>query len=112
MLPVFTYHKFPYTVIRPLAMVKEREIIRFATDKGLSQIVCKCPYGQNSKRKVIREAIAGLSRQDKAVREMIFKSMSNVNMDYLYPENKCDDQVPPITEDLFFAEMEESSADI
>ena len=86
MLPKLTYKKFPYTVIRPLALVYEKQIIKFAEKKGINRLICKCPHGQNSKRLEIRQVIDSLSKKDKTIRLNIFNSMNNVNIEYLVPE--------------------------
>jgi len=83
MLPQFQYTKFPYTVIRPLALISEDLIIKFAEQKNIQRLICKCPYGKNSKRLDIRAAIKKISARDPAVRMNIYRSMSNVNFPYL-----------------------------
>jgi tRNA(Ile)-lysidine synthase TilS/MesJ len=88
MLPTFKYDRYPQTVIRPLALVKESMIIDFAKSMGLQQLVCQCPYGQNSKRKEIREAVRLLAKNNKGLRENIFKSMHQVKPRYLMEEDR------------------------
>lgn len=83
MLPVMEYRKFAQTVIRPLALVKEADIIKFAQTRGFSSLVCRCPYGRNSKRLEIRGMIKELAKTNVSVRENIFKAMANVKMEYL-----------------------------
>jgi tRNA(Ile)-lysidine synthase TilS/MesJ len=83
MLPVMKYKKFPYTVIRPMALVKEKEIIKFATEKGFHNLVCKCPYSKNSKRLEVRQMIKELSKNNRGLRDNIYKAMKNVNLEYL-----------------------------
>ncbi len=90
MLPKFKYKKFPYTIIRPLALVNEKQIIKFAKLKGINRLICKCPYGKNSKRLEVRNAIEILSKKDKSIRLNIFNSMNNVNLEYLVPEVRDD----------------------
>ena len=85
MLPVFTYQKFPYTIIRPLALVYEKLIIKFAQQKKIGSFKCKCPYGRNSKRIEVKKAISLLASREESVRYTIFKALHNVNMAYLNP---------------------------
>jgi len=87
MLPVFTYHKFPYTIIRPLALVYEKLITRFASLRNFANTRCRCPYGENSKRLDAKKAIDLLSSREESVRYMIFKALHNVNLSYLDPDN-------------------------
>jgi tRNA 2-thiocytidine biosynthesis protein TtcA len=86
MLPVFTYHKFPFTIIRPLALVYEKLIIKFAEQKNIGNFRPKCPYGDNSKRIQVKKAISLLASRDESVRYTIFKALHNVNLDYLKPD--------------------------
>jgi len=83
MLPKFKYEKFNYTVIRPLALVKEKAIIRFVNEMEIPSVTCTCPYNKNSKRLEVRSAIELLAKNDKCVKDNIFKSMSNINPEYM-----------------------------
>jgi tRNA 2-thiocytidine biosynthesis protein TtcA len=85
MLPIFTYHKFPHTVIRPLTLVSENLIRRFAREKGILSLVCTCPYGENSKRKKIKAIIREIAGSDDSIRYTMFKAMNNININYLIP---------------------------
>jgi tRNA 2-thiocytidine biosynthesis protein TtcA len=77
------YDKYPITLIRPLAMVEERQIIGFAESAGFRAKACTCPYGKNSKRRVMREKLAQFTGGDLGVKHRIFESLHNVNMEYL-----------------------------
>jgi tRNA 2-thiocytidine biosynthesis protein TtcA len=97
MLPVFTYHKFPYIIIRPLALVYEKHIIKFAKEKQINNLICTCPYGKNSKRLHVRKAIATLAAKEESVRYMIYKSFHNVNLAYLNPGSDEQEATSPVT---------------
>ena len=86
MLPVLKYDNYPHTVIRPLALVKEREIIEFAETKGLRSLVCTCAYGVKSNRKIIREKLDYLTKDAEFMKDNMLKSFSNVNLRYM-PES-------------------------
>ena len=58
MLPVLHYDDYPHTVIRPLSLVKAREITAFANEIGIGSPTCACPYDRTSKRRKMRKAIA------------------------------------------------------
>lgn len=77
------YDKYPISIIRPLALVEERQIIGFAESYGFRSITCSCDYGQNSKRRVMREKIAVFTGNDSAVKNRIFESLHHVKLDYL-----------------------------
>ena len=83
MLPVLKLDRYPVTIIRPLAYVKEEEIVRFAETLGLNRLVCACPYGKNSKRKEIRKIIASMADTGENIRENLFRAMGNPVNRYL-----------------------------
>lgn len=77
------YAKYPITLIRPLALVEERQIIGFAESAGFLAKACTCPYGKNSKRRTMREKLLAFTGGDLAMKYRIFESLHNVNHDYL-----------------------------
>ena len=83
MLPILKYDKYPITIIRPLALVKESMIIEFVRKNNLEAFTCKCDYSQNSKRKEIKAIIQSLSKDDDYIKLNIFNSMKNINNRYL-----------------------------
>ncbi len=90
MLPVLKYDKYPLTVIRPLALVKEAEVIEFATDNDLNKLVCTCPYGKKSKRKDMRAVINEMADGAEYIRDNIYKALSNPVQRYMVgtPESR------------------------
>ncbi len=83
MLPVVKYNKYPLSVIRPLALCEERQIIAFADEKGFRSAVCTCPYGLESKRREVRGRISSLTGGSSELKRNLFDSMSKVNQEYL-----------------------------
>jgi tRNA 2-thiocytidine biosynthesis protein TtcA len=77
------YRKFPVTLIRPLAMLDEKQIIACAEEKNILKAACTCPYGQNSNRKNIRKRIADFSGDEK---RRILKALGEGKIDYLKEE--------------------------
>jgi tRNA 2-thiocytidine biosynthesis protein TtcA len=83
MLPMLRYDKYPISIIRPLALCEERQVIAFAEAKGFRSAVCTCPYGRESKRREVRAKIAELTGGSSRLKRNLFDSMSNVNDEYL-----------------------------
>ncbi len=83
-MPVrLSYSKYPVTLIRPLALVQERQIIEFASSAGFSSFTCSCDYGSASKRREARQKIAELTGGSAAIKRRIFDSFSHIKADYL-----------------------------
>jgi tRNA 2-thiocytidine biosynthesis protein TtcA len=83
MLPSLRYEKYPVSIIRPLALCEERQVIAFAEAKGFRSAACTCPYGRESKRREVRARIAELTGGSSQLKRNLFESMSNVNEEYL-----------------------------
>ena len=80
------YRKFPVSLIRPLALIEEKQIIACAFNENILKNTCTCPYGQNSNRKNIRNKIASFVDEDGDTKRRIFKALRNGKTDYLTDE--------------------------
>jgi tRNA 2-thiocytidine biosynthesis protein TtcA len=83
MLPAMKYDRYPHTVIRPLALIKESDIADFAKLKDFFGWSVTCPFGTKSQRHDARAAIDALSKDKTPVRENIFRAIHNRNERYL-----------------------------
>ncbi len=90
MLPVQSMFNGKMTLIRPLALLEERKIERFAKEMGLPYFPCGCPASGISKRRKVKELISGLEKENRKVKGNIFRSLSNIKLDYMWGrvENK------------------------
>ncbi|MDR0910151.1 MAG: tRNA 2-thiocytidine biosynthesis TtcA family protein [Spirochaetaceae bacterium] len=78
-MPVkLAYKKYPVSLIRPLALLEEREIIDCAKELDILAAACTCPYGVNSGRKKMRQKIAAFTNNDGAVKRRIFAAISSL----------------------------------
>ena len=68
------YKKFPVTLIRPLALLEETQIISCAAQQNILKAACTCPYGANSKRLDMRKKIAAFTNNSGAVKRRIVSS--------------------------------------
>ena len=83
MLPLQTLFKGKITLIRPLALLEEKKIERFAREMKLPFGSSGCPSSGKTKRKVVKDLIETLSKKDRRVKGNIFRSLSNIKLDYL-----------------------------
>ena len=83
MLPVQELFKGRLTVIRPLYLVDEGLIRRFAELRGWPEIDLGCPTAGSSKREEIKEMLKQLYRSNRKIKGNIFHALKNVNPEYL-----------------------------
>lgn len=83
MPPMVPYEKYPVSVIRPLCYCEEQEIEAFVRDLGLVCPSCNCGISSNSNRIHIRKQIEALTMGKSTLKQNIFESMGNIQMDYL-----------------------------
>jgi tRNA 2-thiocytidine biosynthesis protein TtcA len=81
------YRKYPVSLIRPLALLEEKQIISCAAEQNILKNACTCPYGQNSKRRSMRSRIADFTAGDSgAIKRRIFAALGSGEKDYLSEE--------------------------
>ncbi len=59
---LFLYH-YQVTIIRPLILIPEKEIIEFAKSYEFRRFSCQCPIGQTSKRKTVERLIQSIEEE-------------------------------------------------
>jgi tRNA 2-thiocytidine biosynthesis protein TtcA len=59
-LPKVFMEDYGITIIRPLLLIGEKEIISFAKRYNYARIVCQCPVGQTSKRGEVKKILTEL----------------------------------------------------
>lgn len=77
-------------LIRPMYLIREKDIIRWAKHNDLHFIRCACRFTENcaaggdgekeSKRAEVKQLIASLAARDPEVESNIFRSVENVNL--------------------------------
>ncbi|MDO4174619.1 MAG: ATP-binding protein [Eubacteriales bacterium] len=91
MLPKIRAKHYPgMQVIRPLYLVRERDILAWRDACGLECLACSCSFAaqarqegrpESSKRYEIKQLIATLEQENDQVAKNIFNSVKNVNVD-------------------------------
>ena len=77
------YRKYPVSLIRPLALLEEKQIISCAAQQNILKNACTCPYGQNSGRKEMRNNIRSFTGGDGDIKRRILKALTEGKIDYL-----------------------------
>jgi tRNA 2-thiocytidine biosynthesis protein TtcA len=70
-------------IIRPLAYVREPLIKRYGKERAFPVIENRCPTSGNSRRSYIKKLLDSMEKDNRKVRENIFKAMKHVKLDYL-----------------------------
>lgn len=71
------------TVIRPLYLAEEGDMVRFAAEQELPVFTNPCPSATASKRSEIRSLLKSLYTTNPHIKGNIFRSLSHVRLDYL-----------------------------
>ncbi len=75
-------------IIRPLAYLKEELVKKYSRERQFPKVKNCCPTSNTSKRVYIKNLLNELERDNKEVRDNIYKSMSHVKPDYLLSTKK------------------------
>jgi len=86
MIPIQSYFKGEFDLIRPLAFVDEYILKKFAKEAALPVVANPCPTAGTTKRQYVKDLIKTLDKDHRGVKENIFKSMYHVKPDYLLKE--------------------------
>jgi len=89
MMPRQSFFEGRFLIIRPLYLIDEDAIRRFAAKHRIPSFKDGCPTSKNSKRALIHRWLEELYHQDKRAKGNIFHSLSNIRPDYL-PDLKGD----------------------
>jgi tRNA(Ile)-lysidine synthase TilS/MesJ len=73
-LPKIHMQEYGITIIRPLIYIGESDITTFAQQNGFVRILCKCPVGQNSMRKKVKDLLEEIEVIYPNARENIARS--------------------------------------
>jgi tRNA 2-thiocytidine biosynthesis protein TtcA len=83
MVPTQPFFGGRFTIIRPLAHSGEDKIQCFVQEKQLPSFENPCPSARTSKRREMKDLLRELYEHNPKIRGNIFRSMSNVKLDYL-----------------------------
>lgn len=74
------------SLIRPLAYVREKDIINFMAYNDIHPMSCGCPIEAgkvDSKRKEIKNLLRELEMTNPNIKQSIFNAMKNINLDFV-----------------------------
>jgi tRNA 2-thiocytidine biosynthesis protein TtcA len=75
-------------IIRPLAYLREELVKKYSKERQFPVLKNDCPTSLTSKRIYIKNLLNELEKDNKEIRDNIYKAMSHVKPDYLLPCKK------------------------
>lgn len=75
MRPRMQMDKWPMTIIRPLCLVRERDVAAFASEQGYRRQVKNCPYEDASRRYDMKHLIAQLEEMNPDFDRSVFHAL-------------------------------------
>lgn len=86
MAPVMQMNKFPITIIRPLCLVNENDVEKYAKEMQFPPLKKNCPYENDSHRKSMKDLLAHLETLNPEARYNLWGAMSNIQPSLLPPK--------------------------
>lgn len=86
MPPRLVMRKFDMTIIRPMCLVHEADLIEMAQVRGYRKQIKNCPYEKDSHRSDMKEVLRSLERMNPGARYSLWGSMNNIQADLLPEE--------------------------
>ena len=81
--PLLQMEKMPLQMIRPLCLIEEKEIQRYAELSQYEKQTKLCPLEKVSSRAEIKELLKQLETLNPNVRDSIWGAMENIKAEYL-----------------------------
>lgn len=82
-VPKLEMEKFPMQMIRPLCLIEEKDLTRYAEMRGYRKQQKLCPFEHESHRSDVKALVTQLEALNPNVRDSIWGAMHNVQENYL-----------------------------
>jgi tRNA(Ile)-lysidine synthase TilS/MesJ len=83
MPPKLKMNKFDMTIIRPLALISEKEIKQLEEIRNYEKQIKNCPFEKDSSRRDAKNLLTELEKWNPDVRKSLWSAMENIKEDYL-----------------------------
>jgi tRNA 2-thiocytidine biosynthesis protein TtcA len=83
MMPMQSIFQGSLHIIRPLAYIGEDLVKKYGKEHNFPVIENRCPTSKTSKRMYIKKLLKELERENRGIRENIYKALKHVKLDYL-----------------------------
>ena len=85
--PVLPMEKMPLSLIRPLYLIDEADLVRYADLRGYQKPPKLCPFEHVTSREQAKELLTYIKQLNPEALDSIFGAMTNIKPDYLPPSN-------------------------
>ena len=85
MMPLQVLFKGTYMIIRPMYLIPEPMILSYAREQGIPELDAGCEFGEDSKRRRVKEQLAQLNTESKGIDviENVFSSMKQIKHGFI-----------------------------
>jgi tRNA(Ile)-lysidine synthase TilS/MesJ len=83
MPPILQMEKMPLQIIRPLCLIDEAELVRYAEMRGYEKQKQLCPFEHVSSRAKVKGLLQELRALNPEAADSIYAAMTNIKKDYL-----------------------------
>ena len=90
MPPKLVMRKFEMTLIRPMCLVHEADLIEMARILGFRKQIKNCPYESLSNRSNMKDVLYSLEKMNPEARYSLWRSMTNIQEELLPGMNEHD----------------------
>ena len=86
--PRLKMEKMPLTIIRPLYLIDEADIARYAEEQGWPKPPKLCPYEHVTSRESAKELLAHIRTMNPEAMDSLYGAMANIKQEYLPQESE------------------------
>lgn len=83
MPPILRMDKMPIQIIRPLCLIEEADLIRYAELRGYEKQMKLCPFEHVSARTKVKDLLEQIKALNPEALDTIYNAMTNIKPDYL-----------------------------
>ena len=83
MPPILRMDKMPIQIIRPLCLIEEADLIRYAELRGYEKQIKLCPFEHVSARTKVKDLLEQIKALNPEALDTIYNAMTNIKPDYL-----------------------------
>ena len=88
MRPLMAMDRFPMTIIRPLCLIREKQLEEWALEQGYRRLKRECPYNNATRRNDMKEVVAMLEKLNPEFAYTFYRAIEKNGTPLLNPNNQ------------------------